>query len=93
MNNLKLLFYKISKDYLKGKTNRSETAYRLSESTDYFNDSRISEDPFLANWYFAIDHLSDEYETTDREIEYYIECYEGKKTFSEKERDDVIING
>ena len=52
-----------------------------------------SDNSFLINWYYAVKYLNDEYETTYREIQYYIECYEGKKSFSEKERDRVIVNG
>ena len=94
MDNKHLLniLYKISFNYINGNKSKSWAENELIERI-YIKDILDSNDIFLINWYYAIKYLNDEYETTDREIKYYIECYEGKKTFSKDKRDDVIING
>ena len=94
MNNNYLLnvLYNISYNYINKKKSKMWVEKELLKKVCIV-DILDSDNSFLINWYYAVKYLNDEYETTDREIQYYIECYEGKKSFSEKERDRVIVNG
>ena len=83
------ILYNISLNYISKKKNKSWVENELLKKV-YILDVLNSNNSFLINWYYAVKYLNDEYETTDREIQYYIECYEGKKIFSEKERNRVI---
>ena len=83
------ILYNISLNYINKKKNKSWVENELLKKV-YILDVLNSNNSFLINWYYAVKYLNDEYETTDREIQYYIECYEGKKIFSEKERNSVI---
>ena len=94
MNSKHLLntLYYISFNYISNGKSKLWVENELSKKV-YIVDILDTNNSFLINWYYAIKYLNDEYETLDSEIRYYVDCYEGKKFFSEKGRDDVIING
>lgn len=77
-------------EYLDRKYDRDEIVKRLIYSIT-FEDIDEYDDEFLNECYYAIYEMNEEgFETSDTELVYLKECFDGKRTFSRIERDEYI---
>ncbi len=91
MDKSKLLevLHKLSIEYIEKIKSCEEIIMELATRIN-INDIHNSDDELVIGGYYALKYLEDEYQTTDYEILYLIECFEGKRIFSQKDRNMFI---
>lgn len=90
----KLAIYNIMKDliteYLDKKYDRDDIVNKLIHSVT-ISDLDEVDDEFLNDCYYAIYEMNEAgFETTEKEVVYLKECFDGKRIFSRKKRDEYI---
>jgi len=88
--NYKKLFRELIATYLEGSLTRADVSRRMTEEVpldDICGDHR----DLLPNCEHALRHMDDpDYYTVESELKYYLACLEGRREFSEVERDKAI---
>ena len=88
-------FNKLISGFLKGQYTRSEIADIMATEIgiDDIDYSSSDQEGLLFNCEMALRHIDEDgYYTTERELKYYLSCLNNERTFTEKDRDDVIKN-
>jgi len=73
-------------DFFEGRRTREETVHELYKRMSYPEDfdEAADKDEFIQRVYWDLRHLTHEkpFETKIEEIQYFMECFEGKRTYS-----------
>lgn len=88
----KALFKELLEEYLSNRMTKDEIVVKLVQEID-LREILNTNDELIINSYFALKYLGDDYETTEDELKYLYECLNGKRVFSQEERNQFIIDG
>jgi hypothetical protein len=76
-------------DFVNGKRNRQQTVEELRKQIDPDDIYKMDDNPqkdFITEVYVSLDNLTQEgFAPSLAEINYFAECFEGKRTFSQEE--------
>ncbi|HCC07104.1 MAG TPA: hypothetical protein DEP72_02910 [Clostridiales bacterium] len=79
----------LTSEYLKKNRKKEDTVILLNQKINILDITQLDNE-FITSGYYALKYLTDEYETTDYEMEYMRDCYEGKRRFSQEDRNEFI---
>lgn len=81
---------KLINEYLNNAKDRKNIVKKLASKISV--DEVLSlRDELLTSSYYALKYLDDDFQTPDCEIQYLKECFDGKRLFTQTERDKYII--
>lgn len=83
-------FRDIIKSYLENDFDDKELRYQMIHKIS-FNEAIDIDDLLFQECYQSIYHMEEPYcAVSDAELQYYVDCFEGKLKFSREQRDSII---
>ena len=90
-NEAEKVLYWLTKEFLREDLSNAEKEKKLIKNISMTEAMELNQ--FLCHTYFALKHYEEESDkTTNAELMYYIDCFEGRKIFNIEERDEIIRN-
>lgn len=91
LKDLYLFSADVIRNFLTNKDSR-ELMHQLSSRIDSLEAIDIN-DQLISECYLSIYHMDEPYcFVSDQEMQYYVDCFEGKITFSKEHRDNIITS-